>query len=124
MERKESQVLPDHQGRVDLQERTETLVLPDREARLEGTGSPERVVKWVNLAHRAYKESLERQDQEDCQGLKVRQAILVTSCIAIRHMNNHQSHIHLMVMTIRFISEIYIQSTGREQEAFIRRKIS
>ena len=124
MERKESQVHLDHLGRADLQERTETLVLPDREARLEGMGSPERVVKWVNLAHRAYKESLERQDQEDCQGLKERQAILVTSCIAIRHMNNHQSHIHLMVMTIRFISEIYIQSTGREQEAFIRRKIS
>ena len=124
MERKESQVLPDHPERADLQERTETLVLPGPEAHLEGTGSPERVVQWVNLAHRAYKESLERQDQEDCQGLKVKQAILVTSCIAIRHMNNHQSHIHLILMTIRFISEIYIQSTGREQEAFIRRKIS
>ena len=124
MERKESQVLPDHQGRVDLQERTETLVLPGPEARPEGTGSPERVAQWVNLAHKAYKESLERQDQEDCQDLKVKQAILVTLCIAIRHMNNHQSHIHLMVMTIRFISEIYIQSTGREQEAFTRRKIS
>ena len=122
MERKESQVLLDHLGRVDLQERTETLVLPGPEARPEGTGSPERVAQWVNLAHRAYKESLERQDQEDCQALKVKQAILVTLCIAIRHMN--QSHIHLILMTIRFISEIYIQSTGREQEAFIRRKIS
>ena len=124
MERKESQVLPDHQGREDLQERTETLVLQGPAAHPEGTGSPERVAQWVNLAHRAYKESLERQDQEDCQGLKARQAILVTSCIAIRHMNNHQSHIHLILMTIRFISETYIQSTGREQEAFIRRKIS
>ena len=122
MERKESLVLPDHQERVDLQERTETLVLPGPEARPEGTGSPERVAQWVNLAHRAYKESLERQDQEDCQALKVKQAILVTLCIAIRHMN--QYHIHLILMTIRFILEIYIQSTGREQEAFIRRKIS
>ena len=124
MERKESQVLLDHLGRADLQERTETLVLLGPEAHPEGTGSPGRVAQWVNLAHRAYKESLERQDQEDCQDLKVKQAILVTLCIAIRHMNNHQSHIHLMLMTIRFISEIYIQSTGREQEAFIRRKTS
>ena len=122
MERKESQVLPDHQGRVDLQERTETLVLPGPEARPEGTEFPERVAQWVNLAHRDYKESRERQDQEDCQALKVKQAILVTLCIAIRHMS--QSHTHLIPMTIRFISEIYIQSTGREQEAFIRRKIS
>ena len=122
MERKESQVLPDHQGRVDLQERTETLVLPGPEARPEGTEFPERVAQWVNLAHRAYKESLEKQDQEDCQDLKVKQAILVTLCIASLHTN--QSHIHLILMTIRSISEIYIQSTGREQEAFIRRKIS
>ena len=65
MERKESQVLRDRRGRVDLQERTETLVLPGPGARLDGMVSLERVAKWVNLVHRANRESLERQVQED-----------------------------------------------------------
>ena len=124
MERKESQVLPDHQGRVVLQERTETLVLPGPEARLEGTGSPERVAQWVNLDHRAYKESLERQVQEDYQALKEKQDILEMSSMPNQHMSNHQWHILLTIMTIKFTSEIYIQSTERVQEAFIQRKIS
>ena len=124
MERKESKVLPDHQGRVDLQERTETLVLPGPEARLEGTGPPERVAQWVNLDHRAYKESLERQVQEDYQALKEKQDILEMSSMPNQHMSNHQWHILLTIMTIKFTSEIYIQSTERVQEAFIQRKIS
>ena len=124
MEKKEFQVLPEHQGRVDLQERTETLVLPGPGARLDGMVSLERVAKWVNLVHRANKESLERQVQEDYQALKGKQDILEMSSMPNRHMSTHQWHILLTIMTIKFILEIYIQSTERVQEVFIQRKIS